>query len=353
MKYSDAFSRAIQTDDIGHIRSYYRFFRKPTETEFLMAVVHNAHRCIEFLTPKFFRAHGSLSFDLVQTAAQSNRVDVLRYAKKSKEWNIHTPAWGLGTPHLGREAAHFLLDQWQGCTTACVKNWTPNTVPIERPIFPQREDGPFTLARLSPDDELFERLVAISQTRSDVRNLLQKQLLATTRTHYSYCDFDAIFSQSYTDVFFENEQFCLDLLLKSVASTFPSTLSAVICQPQLKTVANHHISDLCDAFFSDVCMWRTEAFIWGNAQALFDLAPQIFLQKWALLYFDNPNISSLGNAFNDRLVQHAPEAAEALIEHAPDDFVWDAHSLVGSYAIQHKLKKSLGVSRGASPKRKM
>ncbi len=353
MKYSDAFSRALQTDDIGYIRSYYRFFRKPTETEFIMALVHNAHQCIEFLTPKFFRTHSPLSFDLMQTAAQSNRVDVLRYATKSKDWSIDLPSWGLETLHCGREAAHFLLDQWQGSTSPWVRNWTPNTDPIECPIFPQREDGPFTLARLSEDNELFERLVTICQTRKDVRHLLQKQLLETTRTHYSHCNFDAIFSQPRAHVFFDNEQFCLKLLTKSLKSTFPSHISSVILQAPFKALAKQHINNLCDAFFNDVDMWRTEAFVWGNAKALFYLSPQIFLQKWVPFYFDNPCTSLIVETLHDRLIQYSPEASEALIDHEPPNYVWDTHSLVGSYVIQHKLKKSLGRSPETAPKRKM
>lgn len=352
MKYSDAFSRAIQTDDIGHIRSYYRFFRQPTETEFLMAIVHNAHQCIEFLTPKFFRAHPSLSFDLLQTASQSNRVDVLRFATKLKEWHIYMSAWGLENPHCGREAAHFLLDQWQGSTHPLVRNWKPNTAPIEQPILPQREDGPFTMARLSENDELFERLLTICEHRMDVLRLLQEQLLDTTRTHYSHCNFDAIFARVNTHVFFANEHFCLGILKKSAGLTFPSTISSVIQQPQLKTVATQHIHDLCETFFSNVHMWRNEDFVWGNAKALFDLAPQVFLQKWIPFYFEGANTSLTIKTFNDTLVEYTAEAVEALIEHAPADFVWDSHSLVGSHVIQHKLNKSLdSSSRGNTPRK--
>lgn len=353
MKYSDSFSRAIQTDDIGHIRSYYRFFRKPTETEFLMALIHNAHQCIEYLTPKFFRAHSTLSFDLMQIAAQSNRVDVLRYAAQLKDWNIHLPSWGLGAPHCGREAAHFLLDQWQGSTSAWVQKWKPNTSPIEHPIFPQREDGPFTLARLSEDTELFERLADICQTRMDVRNLLQKQLLETTRTHYSYCNFDAIFSQNSSQVFFDNEQFCLKILMKSLNSTFPSTLSDILVQPQIKMVAIHHINDLCDTFFSDADMWRTEDFVWANAKALLEIASQIFLQKWSRFYFEDCHTSLMVSAFHQRIIQDIPDAFEALIDSEPPNYVWNTQSVVGSYVIRNKLKKSLGAPQAISLKRKM
>lgn len=353
MTHSDAFSQALQTDDIGYIRSYYGFFRKPTETEFVTALVYNAHRCIEFMTPKFFRSHSTLSFDLLQTAAQSNRVDVLRCARQWKDWSVYTPGWGLGTPHCGREAAHFLLDQWQGSTSAIVQNWKPTTQPTEHPIFPQREDGPFTLARLSENNELFERLVAICQDNEDVRTLLQEQLLDTTRTHYSHCNFDAIFIQPNSDVFFDSEQLCLGLLRKSVGSTFPSTVSSVIRQPQLKKIAAQHIEDLCGSFFADVSRWHNEELVWGNAKGLFDVAPQVFLQHWADFYFVNMNPPLIAKTFNNTFVEYAHEAVEALIARAPENYVWDTHSLVGSHVLQHKLKHTLNAPLANPSKRKM
>lgn len=353
MKHSDAFSRAIQTDDIRYIRSHYRFFRKPTETEFLMALVHNAHQCIEFLSPKFFRAHPYLSFDILQTAAQSNRVDVLRQAAELKSWNLYGPAWGLSAPHCARDAAHFLLDQWEGCVSPIVKEWKPNTLPIEDPIFPQREDGPFTIARLSNNNELFQRLVTICQKRDDVRDLLLEQLLDTTRTHYSHCDFDAVFTQPNTDVFFNHQQLCLGLLMKSATFTFPTPIGVMIHHNKIKFVASNHIGELCNKFFANEFHMRNSDFVWDNARGLFEINAQVFSQCWAQFYFSHPNFTVTANALNEKFIMYAPDAVDVLLQYAPEGFVWDNHSVVGAAVERHKLKQVVNLGKQSSFKRKM
>lgn len=353
MKHSDAFSRAIQTDDIRYIRSYYRFFRKPTETEFLMALVHNAHQCIEFLSPKFFRAHPYLSFDVLQIAAQSNRVDVLRHAAGLDAWNVYGPAWGLSATHCAGEAAHFLLDQWEGCVSPIVKQWKANTFPIENPIFPQREDGPFTIARLSNKHELFQRLVTICQKRDDVRNLISEHLLDTTRTHYSHCDFDAIFTQPNTDVFFNGEQLCLALLKKSITFTFPSPICVMTQQPNIQHVATDHIVELCAHFFANEFHMRDSDFVWDNARGLAEINAQVFSQCWAQFYFSHPNPTGAANDLNEKFIMYAPDAVEVLLQYAPEEFVWDSHTVVGAAVERHKLEQVVNLKTQSTFKRKM
>lgn len=343
--------KSFQVDDLECVKTYFGLFKKPTDMEMLDAISHNAHNCIAFMSKRFFNKNTYISPSFIQTAAAVNRVDVLRSLRRSRHWDIYTPALGLDTPHCGLEAAHFLLDQWEGRNSLIVQNWTPEVLPYEIPVFLSQEDGPFTAARLSTHPELFERLMAICKGNAEVRGVVQHQLLETTRSKYSHLDFDAIFTNSSSDVLFADSGYCFKIIAKSLNARFPTPLRALLEKPKFRHVAIKNFEKLCGFALQNPLQnpHINDDVFWSQVVTLSDLDCLTTAKIWANLYTQHPT-GPIENKLHNKFVDYNPHAIDILATH---DFEWDSTSVVGAAVMRHKLKTAVVDQGTTALKRKI